>query len=47
MNIFMILLIIIGGGAGLLSTLYLIFSLIAVIGFKIFRKFKYGLTLFQ
>lgn len=47
MKILMWLLIIFGGGVGLISTLYIVVSLFAVIGFKIFRKIKYGMSLYD
>lgn len=47
MKILMWLLIIFGGGVGLFSTLYIVVSLFAVIGFKIFRKIKYGMSFYD
>ncbi len=47
MNIGLLLLIIFGGAAGGLSTLYIAFSLFGTLGFKIFRKVKYGTSLFN
>ena len=47
MKLLMWLLIIFGGGVGLFSTLYIVVSLFAVIGFKIFRKIKYGMSLYD
>lgn len=47
MNIGMWIIVIIGGAAGLFSSLYLIVSLPVVIIWKIFRKAKYGITLFN
>lgn len=47
MNIGIILLIIIGGSAGVLSTLYIAVSLFGTLGYKIFRKVKYGTSLFK
>lgn len=47
MNIGLWILLIIGGIAGGLSTLYLIFSLPAVVCFKIYRKIRYGLALYD
>lgn len=44
-NIVMILLMIIGGAAGVLSTLYLAVSFPAVIIWKIYRKIRYGYAL--
>lgn len=47
MSIGMLIIAIIGGAAGLLSTLYLLFSLPAVIVWKIYRNMKYGCPLCQ
>lgn len=47
MNIVLILIAIIGGTAGILSTLYCIISMIAVIIWKIYRKFKYHISVFD
>ena len=47
MNIGLILIMIIGGAAGLLSTLYLLFSLPVVIIWKIYRRIRYGYSLNQ
>ena len=38
MNIGILLIAIVGGAAGLLSTLYLVISLPTVLGWKIYRK---------
>lgn len=47
MNIGVLLLIIVGGAAGGLSTLYLIVSLFGTLSYKIFRKIKYGTSLYD
>ncbi len=47
MNIGVLILIIVGGAAGGLSTLYLAVSLFGTLGYKIFRKVKYGTSLFN
>ncbi len=47
MNIGYLILIIFGGSIGLLSTLYIIVSLFATIGYKIYRKIKYGMSLYD
>lgn len=47
MNIGILLLIIVGGAAGGLSTLYLIVSFLGTLGFKIYRKVKYGASLYD
>lgn len=45
MNIGLILITIIGGAAGLLSTAYLLFSLPAVIVWKIYRRAAKGIPM--
>lgn len=47
MNIFMWILIFIGGITGALSTLYIIISLFAVLFYKIYRKIKYRASLYD
>lgn len=47
MNIGTLIIAIIGGAAGLISTLYLLISLPAVIVWKIYRRFRYGYSLNQ
>ena len=47
MNIFMIIFFIFEAAIGLASTLYLIVSLFVVLGYKIMRKFKYGMSLYD
>lgn len=47
MNIGVLLLIAVGGSAGGLSTLYLLISLFGTLGYKIFRKVKYGTSLYN
>ncbi len=47
MNILMWILIFIGGATGALSTLYLVVSLFAVIFYKIYRRIKYQISLFD
>ncbi len=47
MNIFMWILIFIGGATGAFSTLYIVVSLFAVIFYKIFRTVKYHVSLFD
>ncbi|MGN0424948.1 MAG: hypothetical protein ACI4FY_06460 [Acetatifactor sp.] len=47
MNLLYWLLILIGVTAGALSTFYLVVSMIAVIVYKIYRKVKYGLSLYD
>lgn len=45
MNIGLLLIAIFGGAAGILSTLYLLFSLPAVIIWKIYRKIHLGISI--
>lgn len=47
MNIGILLLIVVGGAAGGLSTLYLLVSFLWVLGLKIYRKVKYGASLYD
>lgn len=47
MNPIILILVIIGGAAGGLSTLYIVVSLFGTLGYKIFRKIKYGMSLFD
>ena len=45
MNIGMLIIMLVGGAAGILSTLYLLISLPLVIIQKIYRKVRYGTPL--
>lgn len=47
MNIGHIILLIVGGGISVITTLYLIISMFAVIGYKIYRKLRYGISLYN
>jgi len=47
MNIGILLLIIVGGAAGGLSTIYIAISLFGTLGYKLFRKMKYGTSLYD
>lgn len=47
MNIGIIILIVAGGACGGLSTLYIAVSLFGTLGFKIYRKIKYGISLYD
>ena len=47
MNIGLLLLIIIGGSVGALSTLYIVVSLIGTIAYKIFLTAKYHVSLYS
>ena len=44
-NIGLLILMVIGGGAGVITILYLLVSFPAVIIWKIYRKFRYGYKL--
>lgn len=47
MDIFMIIFFIFEAVIGLASSLYILISLFAVLGYKIMRKCKYGLSLYD
>ena len=47
MNIGYLILTIFGGAIGALSTLYIVVSLFVTIGHKIYRKVKYGISLYK
>jgi len=47
MNIGMWIIVIIGGAAGALSTLYIIVSLFGTIGYKIYRRIVHGISLYK
>lgn len=47
MNIITIILMIIGGAAGLISSLYIAISFPAIIIWKIYRKIRYGYSLYS
>ncbi len=47
MKILMWILVIFGGGVGLFSTLYIVFSLVGVILYKCYRKLRFGISLFN
>lgn len=47
MNIGLLLLIIIGGSVGVLSTLYIVVSLIGTLAYKIYRSAKYHVSLYS
>lgn len=46
MNIGLLIVIIVGGAAGLLSSVYIVVSLFVTIIYKIFRKIKYHEAIF-
>ncbi len=39
--------VIVGGGFSLITCLYMVLSLFIVIGYKIVRKIKYGISLYD
>lgn len=41
------LIIIVGGLAGILSSLYVVVSLFGTLGYKIYRKCKFGISLYN
>lgn len=47
MNIGILVLVILGGAAGLLSTLYLVVSMIGTLTFKIYRAIRYHKSLYS
>ncbi|MGN0401960.1 MAG: hypothetical protein ACI4HQ_06830 [Acetatifactor sp.] len=47
MGIFVWITVVLGGIVGAFSTLYLIISMFAVLGYKLYRKLKYGMTLYD
>lgn len=47
MSIGMMIICVVGGLAGALSTAYLLISFPAIIVWKIYRHFKFGYTLFE
>lgn len=47
MNIGIYALVFLGGAVGALSSLYIVFSLFGTLGYKIFRKIKYGASLYD
>jgi hypothetical protein len=47
MNIFLWILVIIGGATGALSTLYIVISLFATVIYKIYRKVKYNIPIYD
>ncbi len=47
MNIGLLILIIIGGAAGGLSTIYIAVSLFGTLVYKIYRKIRYGMSLYS
>ncbi len=47
MNIIIYALVFLGGATGAASSLYIVFSLFGTLGYKIFRKIKFGTSLFD
>ena len=47
MNIGLILLMLIGGSVGVISTLYILISLPVIIFLKIYRKIRFGASLYD
>ncbi len=47
MNIVILIVALVGGLAGLASTLYLVVSLIGVLGWKIYRRIVKGIPMYQ
>jgi len=47
MNIGLILLMIVGASVAIFTTGYLVVSIFAVIGYKIMRKVRYGISMFN
>lgn len=47
MNIAYWIILIFGGAVGFLSTLYIILSLFGTLAYKIYRKVKFGISLFN
>ena len=46
MNILLTIIMIVGGAAGLLSTVYIVVSLFGTLGFKIYRRIFKGISVF-
>ncbi len=47
MSIGLWVLVIVGGAAGFISTMYIMVSLFVVIFYKLFRKIKHGVSMFE
>ena len=47
MDFFMIIFFVFEAFMGLASSLYLVISLVVVLGFKVYRKCKYGISLYD
>lgn len=46
-NLGLWIIIIIGGVSGIVSSLYIVFSLFGTLGYKIYRKIRYGISLYK
>ena len=46
-DIIMMIIIIIGGGIGVISTIGTVVMLIGTLGFKFYRKIRHGISLFD
>ncbi len=47
MSVGLWVLVVIGGAVGFLSTMYILVSLFAVIFYKLFRRMKHGISMFE
>lgn len=47
MNIGLLILMIVGGGISVVTTLYLIISMFGMIGYKIYRAIRFGASLYD
>lgn len=47
MNIGLWLIVIVGGVVGFVSTMYIVVSLFAVTFYKVFRRIKHGISIFN
>lgn len=47
MNIGILILVFFGGAIGALSTLYIVVSLFGTLGYKIYRKVRFGTSLYN
>lgn len=47
MNILIWILMIVGGAAGMLSTAYLVLAMLVIFGWKVYRKLKYHIGLYD
>ena len=47
MDFFMVIFFVFESAIGLASTLYLVISLIAVLGYKVYRKCRHGISLYS